>query len=129
MTTKQLAIAALCLLLTLGCEATAVRQNAQKERHAMSNTSTHSSTGTSTAVAITQPHVERRRLSPDDVRQVAPALERYTQERLYGDVWKRPNLLPRDRSIVTISAIIARGQTGALSYYFAQALDHGVKPS
>lgn len=77
---------------------------------------------------ITQPHIERRRLSPNDVQQVAPALEHYTQEKLYGEVWKHPDLSLRDRSIVTISAMIARGQTGALPYYFAQALDNGVKP-
>ena len=33
-----------------------------------------------------------RRLSPDDVRMVAPALEKYTQGRLLGEVWKRPGL-------------------------------------
>jgi 4-carboxymuconolactone decarboxylase len=38
----------------------------------------------------TQPNIQGRRLSPEDVRKVAPALETYTQERLYGDVWKRP---------------------------------------
>ena len=37
--------------------------------------------------------------SPEDVRMVAPALERYTQDRLLGEVWKRPGLSPRDRSI------------------------------
>jgi hypothetical protein len=44
----------------------------------------------------TQPNIEGRRLSPEDVRKVAPALEAYTQERLSGDVWKRPGLTPRD---------------------------------
>jgi quercetin dioxygenase-like cupin family protein len=39
-----------------------------------------------------QPNIEDRRLSPDDVRKVAPALERYTQDRLYGEVWKGPGL-------------------------------------
>lgn len=37
----------------------------------------------------TQPNIQNRRLPPDDVRTVAPALGAYTQERLYGDVWKR----------------------------------------
>src|SRR5688572_32719474 len=35
----------------------------------------------------------------DDVRMVAPAHEKYTQGPLLGDVWKRPGLAPRDRSI------------------------------
>jgi 4-carboxymuconolactone decarboxylase len=78
---------------------------------------------------IKQPNVDARRLSPEDVRRVAPALEKYTQDRLYGEVWDRPGLSKRDRSIVTITAMIARGQTGALTYYFGQALDNGVKPS
>ncbi len=48
---------------------------------------------------------------------VAPALEAYTQERLYGDVWKRPGLTSRDRSLITIAALIARDQSPALTYY------------
>jgi 4-carboxymuconolactone decarboxylase len=50
----------------------------------------------------------------DEVRRVAPALEKYTQDRLLGDVWKRPGLGPRDRSVVTIAALIARNQTAEL---------------
>ena len=76
-----------------------------------------------------QPNIQGRRLSPNDVRGVAPALEKYTEDRLYGEVWKRPGLAPHDRSIVTIAALIARNQTLAMSYYFNQALDNGVKPS
>jgi 4-carboxymuconolactone decarboxylase len=79
------------------------------------------------SVEITQPSVQGRRLSPDDLG-VAPALESYTQERLYGEVWKRPGLSLRDRSLITISALIARNQAGALTYYFNQALANGVKP-
>lgn len=63
-----------------------------------------------------------------DVRMVAPALEKYTQERLLGDVWKRPGLTPRDRSMVTLAALIARNQTIEMPYQFNLALDNGVKP-
>jgi 4-carboxymuconolactone decarboxylase len=66
--------------------------------------------------------------APDDVRGVAPALQKYRQDRLLGDVWKRPGLVPRDRSIVTIAALIARNQTTELPFYLDAALDHGVKP-
>jgi len=64
----------------------------------------------------------------DDMRTVAPALEKYTQGRLLGDVWKRPGLAPRDRGIVTLSALIARNQTIEMRYYLNLALDNGVKP-
>lgn len=64
----------------------------------------------------------------EDVRMVAPALERYTQATLLGDLWKRPDLSPRDRSIVTVAALIARNQTIEMPHYFNVALDNGVRP-
>jgi 4-carboxymuconolactone decarboxylase len=64
----------------------------------------------------------------DDMRSVAPALEKYTQDRLLGEVWKRPQLSARDRSIVTLAALIARQQTIEMPLYLNLALDNGVKP-
>jgi len=69
-----------------------------------------------------------RSASPEQVRSVAPALEKYSQERLFGQVWNRPGLGRRDRGLVTIAALIARGQTEALGYYADRALDDGVQP-
>jgi 4-carboxymuconolactone decarboxylase len=82
------------------------------------------------ASATTEPTqaAEERALTRDDVRMVAPALERYTQRVLLGDLWKRPDLAPRDRSIVTLAALIARNQTIEMPSYLNRALDHGVKP-
>jgi 4-carboxymuconolactone decarboxylase len=82
-----------------------------------------------TAAEAQQPNVGGRRLSQEDVRAVAPALEAYTQQNLYGDVWNRPGLSKRDRSLVTIAVLIARNQSMPLAYYIGQALDNGVKPS
>ena len=64
-----------------------------------------------------------------DVRAVAPALEKYAQERLFGEIWKRPGLSPRDRSVVTLAALISRNQTAEMPYYLNLALDNGVKPA
>lgn len=64
-----------------------------------------------------------------DVRAVAPALEDYAQKVVLGDLWKRPGLSPRDRSIVTLAALIARDQTVELRLYLGLALDNGVKPA
>jgi 4-carboxymuconolactone decarboxylase len=63
-----------------------------------------------------------------DMQMVAPALEKYTQERLLGEVWKRPGLPARDRSVVTLAALIARNQTIEMASYLNLALDDGVKP-
>jgi 4-carboxymuconolactone decarboxylase len=65
----------------------------------------------------------------NDIRAVAPALEQYAQDRLFGEVWKRPGLSPRDRSVVTLTVLIARNQTLEMPYYVNLALDHGVKPA
>src|SRR5438477_3083087 len=63
----------------------------------------------------------------NDITMVAPALENYAQGPL-ADLWKRPGLAPRDRSIVTLAALIARQQTIEMPYYLNLALDNGVKP-
>ena len=68
-------------------------------------------------------------VSRADIQAVAPALDKYTRERLLGEVWKRPGLNTRDRSIVTVAALIARNQTIELPYYLNLALGSGVKPS
>ncbi len=63
----------------------------------------------------------------NDIRTVAPALEKYVKGPL-ADLWKRAELNPRDRSIVTVAALIARNQTIEMQYYFNLALDNGVNP-
>jgi 4-carboxymuconolactone decarboxylase len=68
-------------------------------------------------------------LTRDDVRTVAPALDKYTQDAVLDTLWRRPDLSPRDRSIVTLSALIARNLTIGLSHHANLALDSGVKPS
>jgi 4-carboxymuconolactone decarboxylase len=65
----------------------------------------------------------------EDIRVVAPALDNYAQRVVLGDLWMRPGLSPRDRSIVTVAALIARDQTVELPYYLALAFDNGVKPA
>jgi len=68
-------------------------------------------------------------LSYEDVRAVSPALEHYTKGALLDDLWKRTEMSPRDRSIVTVAALTARVQTIEMPFHFALALDNGVKPS
>jgi 4-carboxymuconolactone decarboxylase len=80
---------------------------------------------TETKKSNTRPSV----LSYDDVRAVSPALEHYTKGPLLDGLWKRPEMSPRDRSIVTVTALIARIQTIEMPFHFALALDNGVKPS
>jgi 4-carboxymuconolactone decarboxylase len=67
--------------------------------------------------------------APGAVSSVAPALQSYTFDVLLGGLWRRPDLTPRDRSMVTLAALIARNQATELPFYIGLALDNGVKPS
>ncbi len=71
-------------------------------------------------------NVEYRSVSPEQIRSVAPALERYTQERLYGQVWNRPGLDRRDRSLITVAALTAAGQTAQITFHLNRAMDNGL---
>lgn len=72
---------------------------------------------------------QRGPLSDTDTEAVSPALERYASTRLAGDLWKRNDLSPRDRSLVTVAAVIARNQTVLLPEQLELALKNGVKPA
>lgn len=68
-------------------------------------------------------------LTPQDIQAVSPALASFTQKSISEDLWNRPGLSRRDRSIVTVSALIARIQTIGMLHYFNIALDNRVKAS
>ena len=62
-------------------------------------------------------------------QKVAPGLATLTDEVLFGDVWRRPELSARDRSLVTISVLIATGKQAQLAGHLARALTNGVQPA
>ncbi len=62
-------------------------------------------------------------------QRVAPGMAALTDDVLYGDVWKRPDLSPRDRSLVTVTALIAMGRTAPLAGHLGRALENGLRPA
>jgi 4-carboxymuconolactone decarboxylase len=68
-------------------------------------------------------------VSPTDLQSVSPALTRYEKDVLDDGLWKRPGLLPRDRSLVTLAAVIATDQIIMIKPQMARALDNGVSPA
>src|SRR6476620_7985376 len=62
------------------------------------------------AVAQSQPTSSR-----DAVRDVVPALIHYTETVLFGDVWERPGLSKRDRSLIVVATLIALGRESSWS--------------
>lgn len=67
--------------------------------------------------------------SSRDVDAVAPALGGYTERVPAGDLWRRTDLSPRDRGIVTVAALVAGGHTASMPAYLHLALDNGVTPA
>jgi len=57
---------------------------------------------------------------------LAPKLAQLTDDVLFGDVWERPQLAPRDRSLVTVAALVALYRTDQMASHMRRALDNGV---
>ncbi len=72
---------------------------------------------------------DRPSVAPKNMQAIAPALAGYTDRVLFGDVWVRPELAQRDRSIVTLSVLIATGKTAQMTSHLGRGLDNGIKPS
>ena len=69
---------------------------------------------------------QRAALVARDVRPVAPGLDQFTTDTLFRDLWLRPDLAPRDRSLVTVSALITAGQVAQVPYHLNRAMDNGL---
>jgi 4-carboxymuconolactone decarboxylase len=72
-------------------------------------------------MAHSQPSAAR-----DQVRHVVPELIDLSEKVLFGDVWERPQLSKRDRSLITCATLIALGREKQLVGHLQRALDNGV---
>ncbi|MES2069234.1 MAG: carboxymuconolactone decarboxylase family protein [Pseudomonadota bacterium] len=57
---------------------------------------------------------------------IAPKLADLTDEVLFGDVWQREGLSKRDRSLVTVAALVALNRSEQLPFHLGRALENGV---
>ena len=57
---------------------------------------------------------------------IAPKLAEITDEVLFGEVWERPQLSRRDRSLITCAALVALGKTEQMGFHFPRAIENGV---
>ncbi len=60
------------------------------------------------------------------MQEVAPKLAALTADVLFGDVWERPELSKRDRSLITVAMLTAMYRTDQLRGHIGRALDNGV---
>ena len=56
----------------------------------------------------------------------APKLVELTDEVLFGDIWARPQLSKRERSLITCAALVAVGKTEQMNFHFPRAIENGV---
>ena len=60
------------------------------------------------------------------IRGTVPKLAEYADTIIYGEVWERPGLSKRDRSLITVATLIATGRERQLEGHLARALQNGV---
>ena len=58
--------------------------------------------------------------------EFAPKLSELTREVLFGDVWERPELAKRDRSLITVAALIALNRPEQLRFHLGKAMENGL---
>lgn len=77
-----------------------------------------------------QPTQPQRNAPPSAAQKllgdIAPKFAELTDNVLFGDVWARPGLSPRDRSLITVAALIAMNRPDQLRAHLARARDNGV---
>jgi 4-carboxymuconolactone decarboxylase len=61
-----------------------------------------------------------------ELGEFAPKLLELTRQVLFGDIWERPGLSKRDRSLITVSALVALNRKDQLPHHLRRALENGV---
>jgi 4-carboxymuconolactone decarboxylase len=56
----------------------------------------------------------------------SPKFKELTEHLLFGDIWQRPQLSAKERSIVTLSILAALGRTEQLAHHLALAIENGL---
>ena len=64
--------------------------------------------------------------SRDKIRSTAPKLVELTEKVVFGDIWERPGLSKRDRSLITVATLVALNRTEQQRGHMQRALDNGV---
>ncbi len=76
---------------------------------------------TSNSSAAGQPHPDEKSGAAKMFGDFAPGLVAFTDDVLFGQVWTRPGLSPRERSLVTVAALTTAGSTEQLTYHLGLA--------
>jgi 4-carboxymuconolactone decarboxylase len=62
----------------------------------------------------------------DDLKAIAPEFAKLTQDFLFGDIWKRPGLSPRDKSLITVTCLVALNRIEQVDFHLKKAFENGL---
>ena len=68
------------------------------------------------------------KIAPPEAHAVSPRFARYTDELVYGELWERTGLSPRDKSMLTCAMLIALNRAQFLQFHARRAFDNGLTP-
>jgi len=62
----------------------------------------------------------------DELKDLAPDYAQLTQDVLFDDVWKRPPLSPRDKSLITVTVLVALNRIEQVEFHLKKAMENGL---
>jgi 4-carboxymuconolactone decarboxylase len=62
----------------------------------------------------------------DELNAVAPEFAKLTQNLLFGDIWERPGLSQRDKSLITVTCLVALNRIEYVEFHLNKALENGL---
>ena len=62
----------------------------------------------------------------DDLKALAPEFAKLTQDFLFGDIWERPVLSKRDKSLITVTCLVALNRIEQVEFHLKKAFENGL---
>lgn len=62
----------------------------------------------------------------EDIGQVAPEFVKLTQDFLFGDIWERPGLSSRDKSLITVTVLASLNRIEQIDFHLNKAIENGL---
>ncbi len=62
----------------------------------------------------------------EDLAAIAPEFAKLTQDFLFGDIWKRPGLSQRDKSLITVTCLVALNRIEQVEFHLKKAFENGL---
>jgi 4-carboxymuconolactone decarboxylase len=70
--------------------------------------------------------MDMEQTTANDLKVIAPEFEKLSAEVLYSDTWRRPGLSQRDRSLITVTCLVALNRIEQVDFHLKKAFENGV---